>query len=149
MQWNTSPNAGFTQGKPWLPVPASAKTHNVETESKDPHSVLSFYKEVVHLRKTEPAFLEGSYISLNESDPNVISYLRKSNGETILVVLNFSASAQDPKFDLSKQGFSLPQVRGLLQNAASTPDGPLKTVHLDAYGVYIGRVSDSVHPAVL
>src|SRR5262249_56771125 len=44
MQWNSGPNGGFTNGKPWLPVPESAKTHNVEMESKDPQSVLLFYK---------------------------------------------------------------------------------------------------------
>jgi alpha-glucosidase len=141
MQWNDSANAGFTTGKPWLPVPASAKAHNVEAESKNPDSVLSFYKQVIHFRKTEPALLEGSYIPLNESDPNVMSYLRKSKDGTILVVLNFSAQPQDVNFDLAKQGFTSPNVSGLLQNSANNPDGALKDVKLNAYGVYIARVS--------
>ena len=141
MQWNDSANAGFTTGKPWLPVPASAKTHNVEAERKNPDSVLSFYKQVIHLRKTEPALLEGSYIPLNESDPKVMSYLRKSKDGTILVVLNFSAQPQDVKFDLTKQGFASPSVSGLLENSANAPDGALKNVRVNAYGVYIARVS--------
>ena len=142
MQWDGSANAGFTTGKPWLPVPESAKTHNVEAESKDPHSVLSFYQQMIHLRKTEPALLEGAYIPLNESDPNVISYLRKSKDGAVLVVLNFSGSPQNASLDLSKQGFPRAKVAGLLQNAASVPDGALKNVRLEGYGVYIGRVSD-------
>jgi alpha-glucosidase len=142
MQWSSAANAGFTQGKPWLPVPESAKTHNVEAESKDPNSVFSFYKQVIHLRKTEPALLEGSFVSLNESDPNVISYLRKSKEGAILVVLNFSGAAQNPTFDLAELGFASAKVKALLRNAASAPDGALKSVHLDAYGVYIGRVSN-------
>jgi alpha-glucosidase len=77
MQWTSGPNAGFTTGKPWLAVPPSAKTHNVETESKEPDSVLSFYKRVLKLRRGEPAFREGKYVGLNESDPNVMSYLRQ------------------------------------------------------------------------
>jgi len=141
MQWNGSANAGFTTGKPWLPVPASAKTHNVEAESKNPNSVLSVYKQVIHLRKTEPALLEGAYIPLNESDPNVISYLRKSKDGTVLVVLNFSGKPQSATFDLSKQGFPGAKVKGLLQNAANVPDGALQNVKLDAYGAYIGRVT--------
>ncbi|MGB2665380.1 MAG: alpha-glucosidase [Candidatus Acidiferrum sp.] len=142
MQWNAGPNAGFTTGKPWLPIPPSAKTHNVETESKDLHSVLSFYEQVIHLRKTEPALLEGAYIPLNESDANVISYLRKSEAETVLMVLNFSATPQNPSFDLTKQGFTSAKAKALLHNAATAPDGALKNVRLQAYGVWIARITN-------
>ncbi len=87
MQWNDSENAGFTKAKPWLPVPASYKTHNVAAESKDPNSVLSIYKQVLALRRNEPALLTGTYAALNQDDPNVLSYLRQKNNETILVVI--------------------------------------------------------------
>jgi alpha-glucosidase len=140
MQWNSGVNAGFTEGKPWLPVPDSAKTHNVETENKDPQSVLSFYKQVIRLRKTELALRDGAYAPLNESDANVMSYLRKSEDGAVLVVLNFSARPQNPNFDLGKQGFASAKVTGLLQNGASAPDGVLKNVKLGPYGVYIGRI---------
>jgi alpha-glucosidase len=142
MQWNSGPNAGFTTGKPWLPIPDSAKTHNVETENKNPRSILSFYKEVIRLRKTEPALLEGAYIPLNEADPNVLSYLRKSAAGTVLVVLNFSPSPQNPKLDLKIQGFASPKTKALLQNQAEVADGPLKSVHLEAYGAYIARITE-------
>jgi alpha-glucosidase len=141
MQWNSSKNAGFTTGKPWLPVPDSAKTHNVESEENNPNSVLSFYREVIRLRKTESGFLEGSYIPLNETDPNVVSYLRKSGDNTILVVVNFSGKPQSETYDLSKEGLAGAKVTGLLHNSAQVPDGTLQTVKLEAYGVYIGRVS--------
>jgi len=146
MQWSAGPNAGFSSAKPWLPVPESAKTHNVETETGNERSVLSFYKKVIHLRKTEPALIEGSYIPLNESDPNVLSYLRKSDKETILVVLNFSATPQTPRFDLAKLGFPSPKTEALLENAAGAPDGVLKSIKLDAYGVYAARISDAAAP---
>ena len=142
MQWNSGPNAGFTEGKPWLPTPASAKTRNVETESRDPQSVLWFYKQVIRLRKAEPALREGDYVALNVTDANVMSNLRKSGEGTILVVLNISARPQNPRFDLRKQGFRSAKVKGLLQNAASAADGKLSSVKLEAYGVYIGRVSE-------
>ena len=142
MQWDSSANAGFTTGKPWLPVPESAKTHNVAAESRDPNSILSFYKQLIHMRHTEPALLKGAYLPLNETDRNVISYLRKSSEGIILVVLNFSAEPQNPRYDLTKQGVAAAKVKGLLQNAASAPDGALENVRLEAYGVYIGRVSD-------
>jgi glycosidase len=103
--------------------------------------VLSFYKRVLKLRHEEPAFREGKYIALNESDHNVLSYLRQSDDETILVVLNMSATKQQSSFDLSKQG--LPGAKGavLLKNAASAPDGELKNLTLEPYGVYIAKIT--------
>jgi len=140
MQWTSGPNAGFTTGKPWLPVPPSAKTHNVETESKEPDSVLTFYKRVLKLRREEPAFREGKYMGLNESDPNVVSYLRQSGDETILVVVNMSGSKQQPSFDLSGQGLAGAKSKILAKNAVSAVDGELKTVNLEPYGVYIAKI---------
>ena len=58
------------------------------------------------------------------------------------MVLNFSAKPQNPLLDLHAEGFGSAKVKRLLQNAASAPDGPLKSVKLDAYGVYIGRVGN-------
>ena len=142
MQWDSSPNAGFTTGKPWLPVPDSAKTRNVEVESENPNSVLSFYKEVIRLRKTEPALREGAYVPLNESDPNVMSYLRKSKEGTILVVLNFSAAPQTANFNLSKQGFAHAKTETLLENGASVTNGSLQNVKLEPYGVYVGSITE-------
>jgi alpha-glucosidase len=140
MQWTSGENAGFTTGKPWLPVPASAKTHNVETESKQADSVLSFYKRVLKLRREEPAFREGKYVGLNESDANVVSYLRQSGDETILVVVNMSGTKQQPSFDLSKQGLAGAKSKVLAKNATSAADGELKTITLDPYGVYVAKI---------
>src|SRR5271170_5274852 len=66
MQWNDSPNAGFSRATPWLPVPATYKTHNVASELNDPDSVLQFYKRLLALRHHEPALLDGDYVALNE-----------------------------------------------------------------------------------
>src|SRR3989454_4996316 len=90
MQWSDGPNAGFSKATPWLPVPPSAKTHNVATEKKDPNSVLSFYRQLLALRHQQAALLDGKYIPLNEDDPNVLSYLRQYKDESILVVLKMS-----------------------------------------------------------
>jgi alpha-glucosidase len=141
MQWSAEPNAGFTKGTPWLPVPASAKTHNVEVERKDPNSVLSFYRHLLLVRKEEPALREGKYIVLNGSDPNVLSYLRQYNNDIVLVVLNMSATKQQPAFDLFKQGLASAQANSMLASGASAPTGTLKTVTLEPYGVYIAKLT--------
>src|SRR5579864_7208813 len=55
MQWDESANAGFSKATPWLPVPSTAKTHNVADESKDPRSILAFYQRVLKIRHTNAA----------------------------------------------------------------------------------------------
>jgi len=141
MQWNAGPNAGFTTGKPWLPVPDSAETHNVETERKDANSVLNFYRHLLNLRKTDPALGEGKYVALNGSDPKVMSYLRQYKENTVLVVLNMSSTKQQPSFDLAAQGLAGVHATTLLENGAEAPQGEFKAVSLRPYGVYVAKLS--------
>src|SRR6202167_2370676 len=139
MQWNTASNAGFSSTKPWLPVPPSYKTHNVESESKDPNSILNLYRKVLALRHTNEALLEGSYTALNEDDPNVMSYLRSYKGKAILVALNMSATPQKMVFDLSPQGFGEAALKTLIASHAATTKG--NEVALEPFGLLIAEVS--------
>src|SRR5258707_3239782 len=75
MQWDESENAGFSKAAPWLPVPPAARTHNVADESKDPKSVLAFYRNMLKLPHTNKALLDDSYIPINDNDQNVLTYL--------------------------------------------------------------------------
>jgi alpha-glucosidase len=142
MQWDDAANAGFSQKKPWLLVPPSFKTHNVATELKDPNSILSFYKQVLALRHTNHALLDGEYIALNENDANVLSYLRKYKDETVLVVLNMSGAAQKVSFDLTSQGLSdakvTTQVTSMTQSRQAVA---LNDLSLEPFGVFIASVS--------
>ncbi|KAI9029420.1 glycoside hydrolase superfamily [Hyaloraphidium curvatum] len=92
-QWDGSLNAGFTTGKPWLPVSSTWKTLNVESEDADPKSSLSLYRRLLALRRTHPALHAGS-MALVESPPDVLAFVRKEAGERFLVALNFSAGPQ-------------------------------------------------------
>jgi alpha-glucosidase len=139
MQWNDKPNAGFSTIAPWLPVPPSYTTHNVATESKDPNSILNFYKRVLALRHANKALLDGNYVALNESDDNVLSYLRSFKGQAVLVALNMSGSAQKVKFDLSGQGFPTANFKSLAATPQSTSAG--QQVSLPPFGVFIGEVA--------
>lgn len=142
MQWNTSANAGFSTAKPWLPVPDSYKTHNVETELKDPDSILSFYKQVLALRHENKALLDGDYTALNENDPHVMSYLRKYKDQAVLVVLNMSAEPQKVSLDLSAQGFTSAKPKTLVTTMKSNVDS-LSQLSLDPFAVYIAELSNS------
>ncbi len=137
MQWDDSVNAGFSQAKPWLPVPPTYKTHNVADELKDPNSVLSFYKKVLALRHTNEALLDGDYIPLNEQDASVLSYLRSYNDQAVLVALNMSGTEQKVMFDLASHGFS--SAKALIVTEDSAANG--NTVTLEPYGVFIGELS--------
>jgi len=141
MQWNDSPNAGFSVSTPWLPVPASYKTHNVASELEDPDSVLQFYRHLLALRHHERALLDGDYVPLNQDNPNVLSYLRRYKNETVLVVLNMSATPQQVGFNLSEHGFSAAKATTLLTTSAPAPSGQLDQVALQPFAVYIARVS--------
>jgi alpha-glucosidase len=137
MQWDGSENAGFSKAAPWLPVPETAKTHNVADESKDPESVLVFYKKVLKLRHTNKALLDGSYVPLNENDQNVLSYLRAYKDQVVLVALNMSGAEQKVNLEMSQHGFS--STKSLVATGKSSAKGDVVT--LEPYGVFIGQLS--------
>jgi len=142
MQWNESANAGFSQTKPWLPVPPSYKTHNVGDELKDPNSVLQFYRHVLGLRHQNRALLDGDYVALNENDPNVISYLRRYKDQAVLVAINMSGSEQKVSFDLQPQGFASAKATTLVSTDSSQPqDVTVSQMTLKPFQVYVGAVS--------
>jgi alpha-glucosidase len=141
MQWDTSRNAGFSEAKPWLPVPASYKTHNVATELENSDSILSFYKRVLALRHENSALREGEYIALNENDPNVLSYLRRYKDEIVLVVLNMSASSQKVSFDLKTQGLTASSAATMLTTKKTNRQSTsLRSISLEPFEVYIGKI---------
>jgi alpha-glucosidase len=139
MQWTGGANAGFSGATPWLPVPASAATHNVASENKDPDSVLEFYKRVLALRHENHALLDGEYVALNQDDPNVLSYLRRYKDEAVLVVLNMTGSPQKVRFDLAAQGFPSAKAK-LLLSAPHSEQSALGDLTLEPFGVYIAEV---------
>jgi alpha-glucosidase len=142
MQWNDTANAGFSKVKPWLPVPPSYKTHNVASEQKDSNSILSFYRQLLSLRHTEPALLDGSYIPLNESDPNVLAFVRQYKDQAILVVLNMSAEEQKVRFDLSPLGFSSPKLTVLLTDFHKPLTGMTDELPMEPYSVFIAKIAN-------
>jgi alpha-glucosidase len=139
MQWDESANAGFSTAAPWLPVPPTYQTHNVADESKDPNSVLEFYKQVLKLRHTSKALLDGSYAALNESDADVLSYLRAYKNDVVLVALNMSGSPKKVNFKLKRNGFS--SAKSLVATGKSSVKG--HEVSLEPYGVFIGQLTRS------
>jgi len=142
MQWTDKVNAGFSKTRPWLPVAANYRTHNVASELKDPNSILIFYQKLLTLRRSTPALLEGDYVALNESDPNVMSYLRSYKDKAVLIVLNMSAEPQKVSFNLAPQGFSVSEAKTLLSTTRTMPvTAKITEMTLEPFSVYMGEVS--------
>jgi len=142
MQWSDTPNAGFTTGIPWLPIPVTYTTYNVADELKDPNSILNWYKGLLALRHQDKAMLDGEYIALNPDDPNVLSYLRRSRDDAVLIVINMSAGPRNVSFDLSKQGFGSGAAKTLLTTQPSLKStSSVKQLSLEPFAVYIAEIT--------
>ncbi len=100
MQWDDRPNAGFTDGTPWIQLPENYRTINVEAELQDPDSILHFYKALIRLRKGNPLISDGKIEFLYPDETRLLAY-RRFLGDDSLWVFN----------NLSGKELSLPFVR--------------------------------------
>ncbi len=89
MQWSAEENAGFTTGKPWLPVTANYTRINYAAQDTDPGSVLNFYRRLIRLRAESETLKYGEFQPLF-ARRRVMAYRRDLNGERITVVLSFT-----------------------------------------------------------
>ena len=89
MQWSAAPNAGFTQGSPWLKPAANYPEINAEAALADPDSVFWHYRDLIALRKAHPIFTQGDYQELLAGNEQIWAYTRSADGQTLLVVSNF------------------------------------------------------------
>ncbi len=145
MQWTAAiPNAGFTAAgvTPWLPVPPSARTVNVQTESADKNSLLNFYKDLLKLRHTEPALLHGDYTTINPNDEHVFSFLRHVPGQKherdVLVALNMSGQSQSVHFMLPDESRTSRTAKVLQSNyMKQTGSLNLDSVVLPPFGAVV------------
>jgi len=95
MQWSAAAQAGFTTGAPWLRLADDWPTHNVESQSPDPGSMLSLYRRLIALRRAHPALNGGSFEALGSED-EVLAYARNGEAERLVILLNFGAKAAAP-----------------------------------------------------
>lgn len=90
MQWDETKYAGFTKShETWLPIHPNHETVNVKTESSDPSSLLSFYRNLIWTRKRNSPLRRGSIKIIKNTPEGIFSYLREYRGEILLIVLNF------------------------------------------------------------
>ena len=90
MQWDESPNAGFSPSRPWLPVNPNYTQINARQQMEDPDSIFQFYQKLIVLRKENPVMVHGDFRLCGPKEGPVIAYTRSLGEETWLAVHNFS-----------------------------------------------------------
>ena len=93
MQWDSSENAGFTTGKPWIMVNPNYKEINAAEQLARPDSVFHFYQELIRLRHEHKLIVYGSYELLLPEDRQIFAYTRSLGGQSLLCVVNLSDEA--------------------------------------------------------
>lgn len=101
MQWDNTENAGFTKGTPWIKVNDNYKKINAEDAITDPNSIYHYYRKLIELRKEHEVIVYGSYDLLLENHPEIFAYKRSLDGETVVVICNFSEKETKLLQDLS------------------------------------------------
>jgi maltose alpha-D-glucosyltransferase/alpha-amylase len=108
MQWSGDRNAGFSDAnrqRLYLPVITDPEYHyetvNVETQHQNPHSLLSWMKRVIALRKRHRAFGRGTLELLRPENRKILAFVRRYESEQILVIANLSRFLQTMELDLS------------------------------------------------
>ncbi len=90
MQWDTSRNAGFTSGEPWLPVHEDFATCNADSEARDPDSVLNFYRRLSKFRNSSDVLIRGDYHELYPNSEELFIFTRTLGDKKILTAVNFT-----------------------------------------------------------
>ncbi|MCO6418153.1 maltose alpha-D-glucosyltransferase [Siccirubricoccus sp. KC 17139] len=142
MQWSPDRNGGFSKADPAalvLPPLQDAlygfPAVNVESQARDPHSLLNWMRRMLSVRKRSQAFGRGEMRLLYPANRKVLAYVREYEGDSILCVFNLSRSAQAVELDLSASAGSVPVE--MLGGTAFPPIGQLPyLLTLPPYGFY-------------
>jgi len=107
VQWDASPNAGFTTGTPWIAVNPDFTEVNAQAAWADPDSVLHHYRRLIQLRHTDPAVVHGDFTMLLSESPQVYAFTRAWEQDELLVVVNVSSEPADVEVDAAWTGTEL------------------------------------------
>lgn len=89
MQWDTSANAGFCEGTPWIKVNPNYTEINAKDNLQDPNSIFMCYKTLIQFRKKYPVFVDGHFDLLLPEDEAFFAYTRENEHEKLMVICNF------------------------------------------------------------
>ena len=120
MQWDDSPNAGFTTGTPWIKVNPNYMMINAKQALADKDSVFYYYQKLIALRKQYEIIIEGVFEGLLNDDENIYAYQRVLGDQKLVVACNFSEKEVPCTLFDGKEG------QELISNYKFHKDGVLK-----------------------
>jgi oligo-1,6-glucosidase len=120
MQWNQSEHAGFSTTTPWIEVNENYMDINVSKNATDENSILSYYQQIIALRKKFPVIVYGDYQDIGYHHPRMYCYSRSDEVNQLLVVCNFSKKPLKLPNIVQFEGMEL-----LLCNESSHPQSRL------------------------
>ncbi len=100
MQWDSSPQAGFTAGTPWIGVNPDHAEVNAAAQAGDPDSVLAHYRRLIDLRHDDPVVTDGDFELLLPGHPGIWAFVRRTPAAELLVAANFTRDPVTADFGL-------------------------------------------------
>ncbi len=144
MSWSADAStAGFTSGTPFRALSANAVTHNVAAQQADPSSLLSFYKNVIALRKSRASLARGGYAGAN-ANAQVMSFRRVLDAEQTLVLFNYGSAATTATANGLPTGTTLHRLWPAGAADAAADAGGQASVTLPARSFAVFAVGDAV-----
>ena len=95
MQWDTTEQAGFTTGKPWIKVNPNYTEINAAEQVDRENSIFNYYRKLIQLRKELPVLTDGKFTMLDMDHNQIFAYLRDNGEDKLLVVCNFYGNTVD------------------------------------------------------
>ena len=95
MQWDTTEQAGFTTGKPWMKVNPNYTEINAAEQVDCEDSIFNYYRKLIQLRKELPVLTDGKFTMLDMDRDQIFAYLRDNGEDKLLVVCNFYGNTVD------------------------------------------------------
>ncbi|MFB4212452.1 alpha-glucosidase [Shouchella sp. JSM 1781072] len=97
--WSGHTHAGFSDVNPWLGLNENYPFINVDNQEQDDHSVLSFYKRMIHVRQTNDCLIYGDIVPILEGHPTIVAYKRVTRSDEIVCLYNFDSSTNEVKLN--------------------------------------------------
>ncbi|MFS0637871.1 alpha-glucosidase [Mesobacillus foraminis] len=93
VQWDSSPNAGFTTGTPWLKVNPNFQEINAAKATADSDSIYYYYQKLINLRKQYDIIVYGKYDLILEEHEQIFAYTRVLENKKLVVLTNFTGES--------------------------------------------------------
>ncbi|WP_114010229.1 alpha-glucosidase [Cohaesibacter intestini] len=132
MVWDeTKPQAGFSEGTPWLPVADSHKPKSVAQMEARNGSLLHHYRQMLAFRKQHVALIKGDLLFVN-TEGNVLTFMRELGEDRVFCAFNLVGEMQEVAFD----SLNIEPLEGC-DFGAQIKEGKLR---LPAYGAFFGAL---------